>query len=78
MTVGDLDDGFFVEDDGLGIPEDEREDVFDTGYSASPGGTGVGLNIVRQVAEAHDWDVDVGERTHGGARFEIKNVELLE
>jgi len=33
VTVGDLEDGFHVSDDGPGIPEDERERVFETGYS---------------------------------------------
>jgi len=34
--------GFYVADDGPGIPEDEREDVFDHGYTTSEGGTGLG------------------------------------
>jgi PAS domain S-box-containing protein len=80
VTVGALDDGagFFVADDGPGIPEDEREDVFEMGYSASPDGTGVGLRIVQQVAAAHGWEVDLGESAAGGARFEFRNVTPVE
>ncbi|WP_281194292.1 PAS domain S-box protein [Halorubrum sp. F4] len=78
VTVGELDDGFFVEDDGTGIPEDVREDVFEAGYSTSTEGTGFGLSIVRQVAEAHGWTIRVTDGSEGGARFEITDVEFVE
>ncbi|MDY6779984.1 MAG: PAS domain-containing sensor histidine kinase, partial [Halobacteria archaeon] len=54
VRVGRLDggNGFFVEDDGHGIPEGERDKVFDHGYTSSEEGTGLGLSIVRSVAEA--------------------------
>jgi signal transduction histidine kinase len=65
-------DGFYVADDGPGIPEDERESVFEGGYSTSDDGTGLGLAIVRSIAEAHDWTVTVTESEAGGARFEIR------
>ena len=78
ITVGRLGgvDGFYVEDDGRGIPPDEREAAFDPGRSTQPDGTGFGLTIVRQVAEAHGWDVRVTEGTDGGARFEFTGVEF--
>jgi len=78
VTVGDLPRGFYVEDDGPGIPPAEREDVFDLGYSTARGGTGFGLNIVEQAAEAHGWDVRVTEGEGGGARFEITGVAVSE
>jgi len=71
----DLPTGFFVEDDGRGISTDEREDVFDVGYTTEKDGTGFGLNIVREVANAHGWAVSVSEGARGGARFEITGVE---
>jgi len=74
VTVGDLADGFYVEDDGPGIPEEHREDVFTLGYTTSPEGTGFGLNIVRQIAEAHGWTVTATEGVDGGARFEVTGV----
>jgi PAS domain S-box-containing protein len=76
ITVGELDDGFYVEDDGSGIPEDDRENVFDAGYSTAEEGTGFGLRIVKQVVNAHDWNIHVTEGTDGGARFEISNVDF--
>ena len=75
IVVGDLDTGFYVADDGSGIPADEREQVFETGYSTTSAGTGFGLGIVARVAEAHGWTVNVTESTDGGARFEVKGVE---
>jgi len=76
VTVGDLPDGFYVADDGPGIPEAERDRVFDAGYTTSQDGTGFGLRIVEQVAEAHAWDIEVMEGDEGGARFEITGVEF--
>jgi signal transduction histidine kinase len=74
VTVGDLGDGFYVEDDGPGIPEADREDVFDATFSTGDDGAGLGLNIVEQVAEAHGWRIRVTEGTEGGARFEVCDV----
>jgi PAS domain S-box-containing protein len=65
-------DGFFLEDDGPGIPPETRERVFEHGYSTDTDGTGFGLSIVRAVADAHGWEVRVTEGTEGGARFEFR------
>jgi signal transduction histidine kinase len=72
VTVGELDDGFYVEDDGPGIPEDEREEVFEHGYTTSDDGTGFGLAIVADLVEAHGWDLTLTDSADGGARFEIR------
>lgn len=63
--------GFYVADDGPGIPADEREAVFDRGFTTSAAGSGLGLAIVREIAEAHNWVVRVTWSRVGGARFEI-------
>ena len=78
ITIGELDDGtgFYVEDDGPGIPESDRERVFEGGYSTSDAGTGFGLRIVEQIADAHGWRVRVTEGTDGGARFEFSGVDF--
>jgi len=75
ITVGVLDDGFYLEDTGSGIPQEERDSVFEMGYSTSDHGTGFGLSIVKQVADTHGWDVCVTEGSDGGARFEITGIE---
>jgi signal transduction histidine kinase len=78
VTVGGLEDGIYVEDDGTGIPPDEREDVFDAGYSKTSGGTGFGLSIIKQIVTAHGWEIHVTESADGGARFEISGIEVAE
>jgi PAS domain S-box-containing protein len=75
VWVGDLDGGFYVADDGPGIPESERERVFESGHSTAAEGTGFGLAIVAEVAAAHGWAVEVVESDAGGARFEVTGVE---
>jgi len=75
VTVRDMDNGFSVADDGPGIIDDEREKVFDAGYSTTDEGTGFGLNIVQEIAEAHGWEISVTDSETGGARFEITGVE---
>jgi signal transduction histidine kinase len=64
--------GFFVADDGPGIPDEERDAVFDMGHTTSQDGTGFGLAIVENIAENHGWSVSVGESEDGGARFEFE------
>lgn len=75
ITVSYIPDGFAVEDDGPGIPPDERRHVLDPGYSTADDGTGFGLSIVRDITDAHGWVVEVTEGTDGGARFEFTGVE---
>ncbi|MFC7202500.1 histidine kinase N-terminal 7TM domain-containing protein [Haloferax namakaokahaiae] len=76
IRVGALENGFFVEDDGPGIPESERERVFERGYTTHEDGTGFGLPIIRSIADAHGWDVELTTGDEGGARFEFTGVEF--
>ena len=73
VTVGALDDqeGFFIADDGPGIPPSERKQVFERGYSTAENGTGFGLGVVAEIVDAHDWTVRVADSADGGARFEV-------
>ena len=77
ITVGATDDtdGFYVADDGPGIPPEERESVFQAGYSNAADGTGLGLAIVRDVADAHGWSISVEESEQGGVAFRITGIE---
>jgi len=78
VTVGDLPGGFHVSDDGSGIPEGEYAQVFERGYTTAREGTGFGLSIVAEIAEAHGWEVRATESANGGARFEVTGVEFAE
>ena len=73
VRLGDVDgaEGFYVADDGPGIPVESRRDVFDHGYSTGGDGIGLGLSIVQEIVEAHGWHIGVTESSDGGARFEI-------
>ena len=72
VRVGRSSTGFYVEDDGPGIPENERERVFDSGYTTGEEGTGMGLSIAETIATAHGWTIEIGEGIEEGARFEIQ------
>jgi signal transduction histidine kinase len=68
---------FAVDDNGPGIPPEERERVFerfhrtDVARTRTAGGTGLGLAIVRAVAEAHGGQARAQASTFGGARLEL-------
>jgi PAS domain S-box-containing protein len=78
VTVSPLADGFCVTDDGPGIPRATREDAFEPGYTTSTDGTGFGLSIVKQIADAHGWDVRLTSGPDGGARVEVAGVSAPE
>lgn len=78
VSVGSIEDGIYVEDDGAGIPPDKRADVFGVGYTETTGGTGLGLSIIKQIVTAHDWEIHLMESADGGARFEISGIEFAE
>ncbi|MGM0604232.1 MAG: ATP-binding protein [Halobacteriota archaeon] len=73
VTVGPLEDGgFFVADNGPGLPEGSSERLFEYGYTTSDTGTGLGLAIVGDVVEEHGWTISAtNDPDTGGARFEI-------
>ena len=66
-----------VDDDGIGIPEDERKRVFyaftrlDRSRDRTTGGYGLGLAIVRLVMEQHGGTAKADESPLGGARFTL-------
>jgi signal transduction histidine kinase len=75
-TDGGRRPGFYIEDDGHGIPASERADIFEHGYTTSDDGTGFGLSIVRDIVDAHGWEIQVTTSSDGGARFEITGVDI--
>jgi len=74
ITVGPTAEGFFVADDGPGIPDEHRGDVFEDGYTTNDEGTGFGLSIVQSIVEAHGWEISVTGSESGGARFEVTGI----
>ncbi len=78
VAVGALQNGISIADDGPGISEDHRDDIFTVGFSTDESGTGFGLNIVRQVVKAHGWELRVTDGPAGGAQFEITGIDFVE
>jgi signal transduction histidine kinase len=76
VRVGTLDGGFYVADDGPGIPEAERETLLSADRVDTD--SGFGLLIVGRIADAHGWAVAVTDSGAGGARFEVTGVEFAE
>jgi signal transduction histidine kinase len=66
-----------VDDEGPGVPEDQRERIFEAfyrlpGHAEMAGGVGLGLSLVRQIARRHGGDVRCEARTPKGSRFVIE------
>jgi two-component system aerobic respiration control sensor histidine kinase ArcB len=85
VRVGTFDGGFYVADDGPGIPPEHREDVTERGFTTAEDGTGIGLAVVAGVADSNDWELRITDSrsTRGGAdatdrgpgaRFEFRDV----
>ncbi|WP_436348040.1 PAS domain S-box protein [Natronorubrum sp. FCH18a] len=71
VTVTATADGFAIEDNGPGLPSDGREAILEWGYSTATDGTGFGLAIVSEVAEAHGWSIALEESATGGFRLAV-------
>jgi len=67
-----------VDDDGPGIPQDMREEVFrpflrlDDARNQDEGGTGLGLAIARDIARSHGGDIALGDSPMGGLRATVR------
>jgi PAS domain S-box-containing protein len=79
LVLGELSkqSGFYVSDDGPGIPEADRPTVLTHGYSTTAEGTGFGLGIVQSIVDDHGWTLTVTDSDTGGARFEIADVSFV-
>lgn len=75
ITVSATDTGFAIADDGAGVPADERDAVFEFGMTSDTDGTGIGLAVVREIADAHGWSVSCEASDLDGARFCFETVE---
>ncbi|UIO99647.1 ATP-binding protein [Halobaculum sp. CBA1158] len=75
VTVGPLPDGFYVEDDGPGVPPAVRDRAAEADFSTAGTG-GLGLAIVRAVVDAHGGTLSITDAESGGARFEITHVDV--
>ncbi|ELZ27169.1 PAS/PAC sensor signal transduction histidine kinase [Halogeometricum pallidum JCM 14848] len=79
VRVGVLDgeDGFYVEDDGPGLPDHVKAQLEASAESTSDHTGGYGLNIVQTVAAEHGWEMRVADAESGGARFEFRGMSFV-
>jgi signal transduction histidine kinase len=61
-----------VQDQGVGLPANVMERIFNPFFTTKDTGTGLGLAIVHRVVEAHDGTITATNAPEGGARFEIR------
>ena len=62
-----------VEDDGKGISDEDKDKVFKRGFKSSEtGGTGLGLFLVKEIADSYGGSIEVSDSEMGGARFDVR------
>jgi hypothetical protein len=76
VTVGQLADGFYMDDNCPGI-QNNLNDVFETGYSTSEWVTRIGSNLVKEIVKAHCWKIRVTEGSDSSVCFEFIGVKAL-
>ena len=66
-----------VRDNGSGVPEDQRKDIFRPYFTTKDKGTGLGLAVVKQIVMAHGWEIECVANNGQGAIFRINGMELV-
>lgn len=62
-----------IEDDGKGIPDEDKENLFQRGYKkGGSAGSGLGLYLVKEIAESYGGSVEVKDSSLGGAKFVVR------
>jgi hypothetical protein len=69
-----FEDGFAVDDDGKGIPDTQKDAVFDAGVTFDGHGSGNGLAVIDRIATGHRWGLELTDSAEGGCRFEFTNL----
>jgi signal transduction histidine kinase len=67
---------FEVCDDGLGVPVEQRVEIFKPYFTTTQKGTGLGLAVVQQICLAHGWEIRCEGNAPRGARFRITGMTI--
>ena len=78
IRVGPLERGFYIEDDGRVIPPENRQKVYEAGFTTREDGHGFGLTIVKGIVDSHGWNIEITTGQSDGPRFEITGVEFAD
>ena len=66
-----------VQDDGVGLSDQARERIFDAFFTTRAQGTGVGLAVVKRIADDHRFTIDVESQSGHGATFRVQLGPLI-
>jgi signal transduction histidine kinase len=72
--LGPLEAFLEVRDDGPGVPEEHRTEIFKPYFTTQPNGTGLGLAVVQQIVLAHGWEIECLPNSPKGAVFRISHL----
>jgi signal transduction histidine kinase len=73
ITLDARDGALIVRDSGPGVPERDRDSIFEFGFSRKPGGTGYGLYIAREILKREGWSLELAPaRADVGAEFILR------
>ncbi|MEF8873420.1 MAG: PAS domain S-box protein [Candidatus Thermoplasmatota archaeon] len=62
-----------IEDDGKGIPDKEKERIFERGYKGKDSsGSGLGMHLVKKIIDSYGGEIEITDSDLGGARFDVK------
>jgi signal transduction histidine kinase len=72
--LGPLEAFLEVRDNGPGVPEEYRTEIFKPYFTTQPNGTGLGLAVVQQIVLAHGWEIECVPNSPKGAIFRISHL----
>jgi signal transduction histidine kinase len=65
-----------ISDNGPGVPQANRAEIFKPYFTTHAEGTGLGLSVVQQIVQAHGWDIECLPNDPAGALFRIAHIKL--
>ena len=65
-----------IRDNGPGVPEEHRNEIFKPYFTTTQKGTGLGLAVVKQIVLAHGWDIQCVANQPRGAVFRLSHIKL--
>jgi signal transduction histidine kinase len=74
--LGPLEASLEVRDNGPGVPQPQRTEIFKPYFTTQPTGTGLGLAVVEQIVLAHGWEIECLPNTPKGAIFRIQHLRI--
>lgn len=77
QTTGQREAAFVILDDGPGVPREYQKEIFKPYFTTRPGGTGLGLAVVRQIVLAHHWEIEYVASESGGAGFRVSGLKVI-